>query len=146
TRGKRSLFSGSRTAEEFLPRPDRAGGLRLVTQRPVDLAAPGADRQHLAILVHRCPAEVLVDDPRALAALRDRSDDQRLAEPGVTAGVDLLDAGAIGLLGADVAATVEVERELLHQALVLRVLEADRDQHEIRVEYELGAGHRRQIA
>ena len=43
--------------------------------------------QHLAVGIHRAAAEIAVDDPRALAALGDRRDDQRLADPRVAAGV-----------------------------------------------------------
>ena len=47
--------------------------------------------------------------------------------------------GAIGLLGADVAAAVELQPELLDEPVVLGMLEADGEQHEIGLEHELAA-------
>src|SRR5947209_2302172 len=93
--------AGAGTAEELLPGPDRAGRLGLVAQRPVGFTAPCTDREHLAVGVHRAAAEVAVDDPRALASLGDRRDDERLPDPRVAARVDAVGRGAVGLLGAD---------------------------------------------
>ena len=73
-----------------------------------------------------------------MAALGDRPDDQRLAAAGVAGGED---AGARRSRSrrGDVAAGVEVQRELLDDALVLRVQEAHRQQHEVGAELELAA-------
>src|SRR5205807_3423591 len=132
--------------EELLSRPHRAGGLRLVAKRPVGLAAPRPKRQHLAVGVHGAPTQVLVDDPGALAALGYRGHDQRLADPRVAARVDVADGGAVRLVGTDVAAAVEVQPELRHEAVVLGVLESDRDQRQVGLEHELAPGHRREVA
>src|SRR5207302_8130823 len=126
--------------EELLSRPHRAGGLRLVAKRPVGLAAPRPKRQHLAVGVHGAPTQVLVDDPGALAALGYRGHDQRLADPRVAARVDVADGGAVRLVGTDVAAAVEVQPELRHEAVVLGVLESDRDPRQVGLEHELPPG------
>src|SRR5436305_2452193 len=95
--------------EELLPRPDRAGRFRLVAQRPIRFTAPRADCQQLTILVHRSPAEILVDDTRALAALGYRRDDQRLPDSRISARVNASYRGPVSLPGADVAASVQLQ-------------------------------------
>ena len=71
-----------------------------------------------------------VDDARAAAALGDRGDDERLADPRVAGGEDAVVRRLVGRR-LDVAAAVEIERELLDRARVLGVREADRDEHEV---------------
>src|SRR6185312_3293676 len=56
------LTAGAGTAEELLARAHRASRFGLVAQRPIRLPAPGPDRQHLAVGVHRAATEILVDD------------------------------------------------------------------------------------
>ena len=50
------------------------------------------------------------------------------------------------MVGADVAAVVELEVELADQSVMLRMLEPDRDQDQVGLEHELAPGHRRQVA
>src|SRR5260370_22080141 len=84
-----------------------------------------------------------VDRPRAQATLADRPDHQRLAAAHVARRKHVRARGLIvGGVGADVAARVEIDAERLQQTLVYRMHETHREQYELRVEVELGAGHR----
>lgn len=130
---------GSPAAEELLSRPDGARRLGVVPKRAVGFSAPCADREHLAVRVRRAAAEVLVDDPGALAALGDRGHDQRLSDARVAARVHASDGGSVGLPGANVGAAVELYPQLLGQALVLGVLESDCHQDQVRLEREPAA-------
>ena len=79
---------------------------------------------------------------RRLAALADRPHHQRLAAAHVAGGKDLVDRGAvIAGVGGDIAALVERQAEVLDHALVHRMHEAHRQQHELGVELEFAAGN-----
>src|SRR5262249_48881942 len=78
-----------------------------------------------------------VDRVRGLAAFADRPDHQRLAAADVAGGEHLVDRGAVIVgRGGDVAALVELEPEVFHQALVHRMHEAHGEQHQIGVDLE----------
>ena len=88
----------------------------------------------------------LVDRVRGLAAFADRPDHQRLAAAHVAGGEDLVERGLVVVgVGLDVAARVEREPERLDHALVHRMHEAHRQQHEIGLDLELGAGDRLEL-
>src|SRR5215207_9535084 len=135
----------ARAGPERVAHRDRAGDLRLVAERVRVAVLVGEHRlgghpPHLARA-----AEILVHDAGAAAALGDGRDHERLAGAGVTAREHSLDLGAVdGSL--HVSAPVEVETKLVHRALVLRVVEADRDQHEVGALLEVAAGDGVQVA
>ena len=82
--------------------------------------------------------EVAVDHPRALAALVDRPDDQRLPAARVAGGEHAGDARLVRRR-LDVAALVLLDAELVDRAVVLRVQEAHREQHEVGAQLAPGA-------
>src|SRR4051812_24031169 len=131
--------------EEVVADADGPGGHAGSAQRVVGGAGHGAGGQHLAVGVHRRAPERAVDDPRALAALGDRGDHERLARAGVAAGEDVLAARREDG-GADVAADVEVEPEVGDRALVLGVEEADGEERDVGLDRELAAGHGLEVA
>src|SRR5215470_11308942 len=88
----------------------------------------------------------LVDRVRGLASFADRPDHQRLPAPHVAAGEHFRVRAAVGnRVGLDVAAWVELELECGDHALVHRMHEAHRQQHEIGLHVELGPGNRLEL-
>src|SRR4051794_12927153 len=139
------LLLGRGRREERVARDDAAGGLGLLAQEGVELLVGERAHDDLLAGAARGAREVAVDDARALAPLGDRGHDERLADARVTAREHARLRGLVdGRL--DVAAGVEVDRELLDGALVLGVVEADRDEHEVGVLDVLRALDRPQVA
>src|SRR4029453_5071167 len=79
-------------------------------------------------------------------ALGDRPDDQGLTTAGVTAGEDTVDRGLVVLVPLHVATLVQLDAELLEEALALRAEEAHREQHQLGPAGPLGAPDRDQTA
>src|SRR5690606_6477573 len=73
-------------------------------------------------------------------SLGDRPHDERLATTGVTGDEHPLDAAHVIQVAPDVPALVELDAQLLDQALALRSREAHRQQHELRGDDLLAAG------
>jgi hypothetical protein len=87
-------------------------------------------------------AQVALDHARALAALVDRPDDERLPAARVARGEHPGDGGLVDAR-VDVAAPVLRHAGLVEE-LLLGVQEAHGQEHEVRLDLEVGARHRRE--
>src|SRR5215212_4308651 len=85
---------------------------------------------------------MLVDRARRLAALANRPDDQRLAAAHIACHEDLACTRAIiPVVGEHVAPSVDRDLGLLDQPGPHRARKADRQEDEVGLEEELGAGN-----
>ncbi len=112
-------------------------------RRPRRGKAPPSHRSRIeGIPIGQQTRQIAVDHPRALATLVDRPHDQRLPAARIARGEHSLHRSRVGLHGLHVATRVLLHAKLVEQGL-LGVQEAHRQQHQLRGQLALGAGHRR---